>query len=90
MNYLLEALVKKLEGEVEVAKANVIVYTRNSVGIGEHPEVVEAIEAQVEKIANAQEKIDIIKEHFSSQEVLLDTEKQFLTIAYTFCIIYLY
>tara|TARA_R100000005_G_C4993949_1_gene200927 strand:+ start:2355 stop:2555 length:201 start_codon:yes stop_codon:yes gene_type:complete len=66
MNYLLEALVKKLEGEVEVAKANVIVYTRNSVGIGEHPEVVEAIEAQVEKIANAQEKIDIIKEHFSS------------------------
>jgi hypothetical protein len=66
MNYLLEALVKKLEGEVEVAKANVMVYTRNSVGIGEHPEVVEAIEAQVEKIANAQEKIDIIKKHFSS------------------------
>ena len=66
MNYLLEALVKKLEGEVEVAKANVIVYTRNSVGIGEHPEVVEAIEAQVENIANDQEKIDIIKEHFSS------------------------
>ena len=66
MNDLLEALVKKLEGEVEVAKANVIVYTRNSVGIGEHPEVVEAIEAQVEKIANAQEKIDIIKKHFSS------------------------
>ena len=66
MNYLLEALVKKLEGEVEAAKANVIVYTRNSVGIGEHPEVVEAIEAQVEKIANAQEKIDIIKKHFSS------------------------
>ena len=46
MNYLLEALVKKLEGEVEVAKANVIVYTRNSVGIGEHPEVVEAIAQQ--------------------------------------------
>ncbi len=66
MNYLLEALVKKLEGEVEVAKANVIVYTRNSVGIGEHPEVVEAIEAQVEKIATAQEKIDIIKKYFSS------------------------
>ena len=66
MNYLLEALVKKLEGEVEVAKANVMVYTRNSVGIGEHPEIVEAIEAQVEKIANAQEKIDIIKKHFSS------------------------
>ena len=34
MNYLLKALVKKLEGEIEVAKANVMVYKRNSVGIG--------------------------------------------------------
>ena len=37
MNYLLKALVAKLEGEREVAKANVMVYTRNSTGIGEHP-----------------------------------------------------
>tara|TARA_S200002703_G_scaffold156997_2_gene163832 strand:- start:203 stop:391 length:189 start_codon:yes stop_codon:yes gene_type:complete len=61
---MLEALVLKLEGEIAVAKANVDVYLNNSVGIGEHPDVVEAIETQIEKIAAAQEKIDTIRQHF--------------------------
>ena len=46
---LLQALQKKLEGDVAVAKANVLVYKNNSVGIGEHPELVQAIELEVEK-----------------------------------------
>ena len=62
MNFMLEALIKKLEGEIEIAKANVLVYTRNPAGIGEHPEVVEAIESQISKIAEAQDKINTIKD----------------------------
>jgi predicted AAA+ superfamily ATPase len=66
MNYLLKALVKKLEGEIEVAKANVLVYQRSPAGIGEHPDIVQAIESQIEIIAHAQDKICAIREHFSS------------------------
>ena len=65
MNYLLKALIAKLQGEVEVAKANVLVYQRSPVGIGEHPEIIEAIETQIEKIANAEEKIETIQKHLS-------------------------
>ena len=65
MNYLLKALVKKLEGEVEMAKANIMVYQRNPAGIGEHPDIVEAIETQVDKIAQSEEKIETNKKHFS-------------------------
>ena len=65
MNYLLKALIAKLQGEVEVAKANVLVYQRSPVGIGEHPEIIEAIETQIEKIANAEEMIETIQKHFS-------------------------
>ena len=61
---MLEALILKLAGEIAVAKANVNVYLNHSVGIGEHPDVVEAIETQIEKIAAAQEKIDTIRQHF--------------------------
>ena len=57
MNMLMEALVKKLEGEIAVAKANVEVYLKSSVGIGEHPDIVEAIETQVSKIAEAEDKL---------------------------------
>jgi hypothetical protein len=64
---MLEALIKKLEGEIAIAKANINVYLNHSVGIGEHPDVVEAIETQVEKMAAAQEKIDTIRKFFINQ-----------------------
>ena len=65
MNFLLKALIKKLEGEIEMATANVLVYQRNSTGIGEHPDIVEAIETQISKIAEAEDKIETIEKHFS-------------------------
>lgn len=68
--YLLEALAKKLEGEIAVAKANVEVYLNQSVGIGEHPDLVGAIEEQVAKIAEAEEKLDTLRRHFLPEQPL--------------------
>lgn len=65
MNHLLKALIAKLQGDIEVAKANVLVYQRNSAGIGEHPDIVESIETQISKIAEAEDKIETIEKHFS-------------------------
>jgi hypothetical protein len=62
--FLLEALVQRLEGEVAVHKANIQVYMQSSTGIGEHPQVIEAIEMEVAKLSEAQEKIDTIDRHF--------------------------
>ena len=61
---MLAALIKKLEGDVAVAKANVDVYLNQSVGIGEHPDIIEAIETQIEKMAAAEEKIETIRKNF--------------------------
>ena len=60
-NFLLKALIEKLKGEIEVATANILVYQRNSVGIGEHIDIVETIEKEVEKIADAHDKIEAIE-----------------------------
>jgi hypothetical protein len=65
MNHLLKALIAKLQGEIEVAKANVLVYQRNPAGIGEHSDIVETIEREVAKIAEAEDKIESIIKHFS-------------------------
>jgi len=64
MNYLIEALVKKLEGEIAVAQANITVYQKNPAGIGEHSDIVEAIEVQIGKIAEAEDKLNVCYEHF--------------------------
>ena len=90
MSYLLKALIAKLEGEKEVAKANIRTYIRNSAGIGEHPGIVEAMETEVEKIAQADEKIATIVEYFSDQVFVIDTKKYFLTDGFKFDIIQLY
>lgn len=58
---LLQALQKKLEGDVAVAKANIHVYKSHSVGIGEHPELVQAIEMEVAKAAEAQDKLNMVQ-----------------------------
>ena len=64
MNYLLEALCKKLEGDIAVAWANVKAYERQGVGSGEHPEIVQAIETEVTKLAEAEDKLEAIRKHF--------------------------
>ena len=64
MNYLLNALVDKLEGEAKVHKANIMVYMENPTGIGDHPGVIQAIESEVQKMSDAQEKIESNKKNF--------------------------
>ena len=58
---LLQALKKKLEGDVAVAKANVLIYKQKSVGIGEHPQHIEEIDKLLQKIVDAQEKLKEIQ-----------------------------
>ncbi len=60
---LLDALTKKLEGDVAVAKANIDVYLNHSTGIGEHPDIIGAIEGELEKLAAADEKIKAIENY---------------------------
>ena len=70
---LLQALQKKLEGDLAVAKANIMVYKEKSVGIGEHPEIVQAIEMEVAKAAEAQDKLNTVNkflEQENEQELL--------------------
>jgi hypothetical protein len=58
---LLDALSKKYEGDIAIAQANIKVFMANPVGIGEHPEVVQAIDLEVDKLATADEKLQTIK-----------------------------
>jgi len=45
-------------------EANITVYMENPVGIGEHPQIIESIESEVAKLAEALEKIDTINANF--------------------------
>ena len=59
---ILDALRAKYEPEIAEADATANIYLENSVGIGEHPQHIEEDNKQIEKIANAKEKLDVLDE----------------------------
>ena len=48
---MIKALKSHAQGHIDKHKMNVEVYLNNSVGIGEHPDVLEAIEKEIAVIA---------------------------------------
>jgi hypothetical protein len=67
---LREALIIKYEGEIAEANANIQVYLKNPVGIGEHPDIIAAMDVQIEKMAHAEEKLLCVKNHFIPERVV--------------------
>jgi hypothetical protein len=58
------ALIADAQGNIAKAKANVEIYLNYPVGIGEHPDVLAAIQSQVDIIAHEEERISVIAKHF--------------------------
>lgn len=65
-NEILKALKADALGNIEKARLNVEIYLKNPVGIGEHPDVLAAIQDQLDIIAHEEERIDVIKKHFDA------------------------
>ena len=61
---MIKALLAHAQGDIAKHKANVEIYLTNPVGIGEHSNVVEAVEEELNMIAKYQDQIDVIQKYF--------------------------
>ena len=61
---LINALKAHANGEIQKHLANVEVYLENPAGIGEHSDITEAIETELNIIAKYQDQIDVIHKYF--------------------------
>ena len=59
---ILDALEARYDAQIAEADATIKIYLENSVGIGEHPQHIDEIDKQFQKIADAQEKIKAIED----------------------------
>ena len=64
---ILEALTLNAMGNIKKAKMNIEVYLANPVGIGEHPDVLGAIQEQIDIIAHEEERISVIEKFFEDK-----------------------
>jgi len=58
---ILEALEKKYEADITASEATIKIYLENPVGIGEHPQHLDEVDKLIDKIAQAEEKLKILK-----------------------------
>ena len=59
---ILKALEDRYNAQISEADATLKIYFESSVGIGEHPQHVEECNKLIDKIANAKEKLEVLKE----------------------------
>ena len=59
-----DALLLKYQSQMAESEASLLVYFDTPVGIGEHPQHIEEMDKLVEKIANAKDKLETIRNFF--------------------------
>jgi len=69
---LLEAARKQAEGELAVHRANIEVYRTMPAGIGEHADITEAVIEELNKMAAAQDRIDMLDKYFGDDKTVLN------------------
>tara|TARA_B100000575_G_scaffold270871_1_gene251715 strand:- start:695 stop:928 length:234 start_codon:yes stop_codon:yes gene_type:complete len=63
-DYLLEALRKHAEAQIELHRANITTYRLNPAGIGEHSDFVETIEKEMMQIAKYDDILEMLNKYF--------------------------
>tara|TARA_R100000742_G_C4223724_1_gene46845 strand:- start:257 stop:496 length:240 start_codon:yes stop_codon:yes gene_type:complete len=72
---LVNATRSHLAGQVNKHLANIEVYMNNTAGIGEHSDIVETIELELEQVANYHDKLEMLTKYFIQPQLQQTEEK---------------
>ena len=61
---LLNAFKSHAKGHIDKHVANVEVYLTNPAGIGDHPDIMEAIETEIKQIAEYDDMLEMVEKYF--------------------------
>ncbi len=62
---IIDALKKHAEGQIEKHRLNVSIYLDKAVGVGEHTDILESIEKELNSIGKYDEQIEVLNKYFS-------------------------
>ena len=64
---IIKALIAHAQGDIQKHVANVEVYLTNPAGIGEHSDVMEAIEHELNQVAKYMDQIEVIQKYIQKK-----------------------
>ena len=67
---LYKALEAYLQGNIEKHIANVKIQAENAVGVAEHPDHIETIDKELGKIAEFEDRLEVLRKYFKEKEIL--------------------
>ena len=71
-DHIIEAAKKQAEGEIAVHIANIKVYQTMPAGIGEHSDITEAVIAELDKLASAHDRLEMLDKYFGDDKTVLN------------------
>ena len=71
--YIMAAAKKQAEGEIAIHIANIKVYQTMPAGIGEHSDITEAVIEELNKLAAADDRLEMINKYFKDDQPTLFT-----------------
>jgi hypothetical protein len=66
---MIDALRKMYEADIAHAQANIEVYLTRPAGIGEHPDLVAAVDEQIDKMAHAEDKLEVLNKYYGRTQI---------------------
>ena len=61
---IIKSLIAHAKGHIEKHKTNIEIYLSNSVGIGEHGDILETIEKELNIIAQYHDQLEVLDKYF--------------------------
>ena len=61
---MINAAMKHAEAELELHKTNIEVYMQKVVGIGEHSDIIETIQKELDQMASAHDRLEMLNKYF--------------------------
>jgi len=61
---MIAAATKHAEAEIELHKTNIEVYMQKVVGIGEHSDIIETIQKELDQMAAAHDRLEMLNKYF--------------------------
>ena len=62
---MIEAAKKHAEAEVQLHRTNINVYMEKVVGLGEHSDIIETIQKELDKMATADDRLEMLNKYFN-------------------------
>jgi|TARA_B100000902_G_scaffold94609_1_gene97503 hypothetical protein len=62
---VIKSLIRHAEGSIEKHCTNIEIYLNNPVGVGEHSDILETIEKELDMVAKYEDQINVLRKYFN-------------------------